>query len=101
MWQGRQENPVQDAIYTRAENLNKVIDRLIDQAAAASSGAPGYLLAGIVLFIVFRAVQGFYANLRYEQQYLAWRAEPQTTLSGFHWSWAGFWRIAFGWRSFP
>ena len=68
-----------DAIYTRAENLNKVIDRLIDQAAAASSGALGYLLAGIVLFIVFRAVQGYYANLRYEQQYLAWRAEPQTT----------------------
>ena len=79
-----------DAIYTRAENLNKVIDRLIDEAASASSGAPGYLLAGIVLFIVFRAVQGFYANLRYEQQYLAWRAEPQTTPSGFHWSWAGF-----------
>ena len=79
-----------DAIYTRAENLNKVIDRLIDQAAAASSGALGYLLAGIVLFIVFRAVQGYYANLRYEQQYLAWRAEPQTTPSGFHWSWAGF-----------
>ncbi len=79
-----------DAIYTRAENLKKVIDRLTEEAAAASAGALGYLLAGIALFVVFRVIQGFYANRRYEQQYLVWRAEPQTTQSGFHWLWAGF-----------
>lgn len=79
-----------EAIYTRAENLQKVIDRLIDEAASASAGALKFLLAGLVLFVVFRAVQGFYANIRYEKQYLVWRAEPQTTLSGFSWLWAGF-----------
>ena len=78
------------AIFTRAENLKKVIDRLIDEADAAASGAVGFLVTGILLLIVLRIVQGFYANLRYEKQYLTWRAEPETTPSGFNWTWAGF-----------
>lgn len=77
------------AILTRADNLQKVIDRLQDEAAAAASGAAGYLITGIILFALFRIVQGFYANIRYEKQYLTWRAEPQT-LSGFNWTWGIF-----------
>ena len=78
-----------DQIFARAENLKKVADRLIEEAAAASAGATGFLIIGIILLIVLRVVQGFYANIRYEKQYLTWRAEPQT-LSGFNWYWGGF-----------
>ena len=78
-----------DAIFTRAENLKKVIDRLTDEAAAASAGALKFLVIGIILLIILRIVQGFYANIRYEKQYLTWRAEPET-LSGFNWAWGGF-----------
>ena len=78
-----------EAIFTRAENLKKVADRLIEEAAAASSGATTFLIVGIILLAILRITQGYYANIRYEKQYLTWRAEPQT-LSGFNWSWAGF-----------
>ena len=78
-----------EAIFTRAENLKKVADRLIEEAAAASSGATTFLIVGIILLAILRIAQGYYANIRYEKQYLTWRAEPQT-LSGFNWSWAGF-----------
>ena len=77
------------AIFTRAENLQKVIDRLTEEATAAAAGASGYLVAGIILFVLFRVVQGFYANIRYEKQYLTWRAEPDTP-SGFNWIWGIF-----------
>ena len=70
-----------DAIFTRAENLKKVIDRLTEEAEAAASGAFSYLITGLVLLAVLRVAQGFYANLTYEKHYLQWRAEPQT-LSG-------------------
>ena len=78
-----------DAIFTRGDNLKKVAERLLEEASAATADAIGYLIFGIVLMLLFRIFQGFYANLRYEKQYLTWRAEPQTP-SGFKLSWAGF-----------
>ncbi|MEJ2178796.1 MAG: ABC transporter permease subunit, partial [Gammaproteobacteria bacterium] len=71
----------------RAENLQKVIDRLGEEATLAESGATQFLIIGIILFVVLRLFQGFYANIRYEKQYLTWRAEP-TTPSGLNWNWA-------------
>ena len=76
------------AILKRADNLQKVIDRLGEEAAAAASGAATFLVVGIIVFILLRVFQGFYANLRYEKQYLTWRAEPDTTPSGLNWNWA-------------
>jgi len=73
-------------ILTRAENLQKVIDRLGEEATQAASGAANFLITGIVLFILLRIFQGFYANIRYEKQYLTWRAEPSTP-SGLNWKW--------------
>ncbi|MYJ71232.1 MAG: ABC transporter permease subunit, partial [Rhodospirillaceae bacterium] len=47
------------------------------------------LLVGLALLIALRAVQGFYANMRYEKQYLSWRANPDRTAAGISWMRAG------------
>ena len=36
-----------------------------------------------------RLIQGFYANMRYEKQYLRWRANPARTAAGVSWMRAG------------
>ncbi len=77
------------SILARADNLQKVVERLSAEAIEAASGASQYLVTGIVLFVLFRVFQGFYANMRYEKQYLTWRAEPRTP-SGFHHKWTAF-----------
>lgn len=74
----------------RSDSLQKIIDRTAAEAAEAADGAFTYLIVGIVMLIFLRVVQGYYANLRYEQQYDTWRAEPDKTPSGFNWVWAGF-----------
>ncbi|MFT5218696.1 MAG: glycine betaine/proline transport system permease protein [Planctomycetota bacterium] len=74
----------------RSENLQKVADRLAEEAVAAADGATTYLIVGIVFFIALRLFQGFYANLRYENQYLTWRAEHDNTTVGLSWVRAGF-----------
>ena len=75
---------------TRAENLQKVADRLTEEANAAAEGAVTYLVVGIVFFVALRIFQGFYANLRYEQQYLTWRAEHDSSTVGLNWGRAAF-----------
>ena len=79
-----------DSLITRADNLKKVTERLMEEAAAASSGALTFLIVGLLMFAGLRLFQGYYANMRYEKQYLTWRAEPGTTPSGFNWVWTGF-----------
>ncbi|MEM7564602.1 MAG: proline/glycine betaine ABC transporter permease [Pseudomonadota bacterium] len=74
----------------RAENLQKVADRLAAEAAAAADGATLFLIFGVIFFVALRIFQGFYANLRYEQQYLTWRAEHDATTVGLNWMRAGF-----------
>ena len=69
----------------RAENLEKIASRVAEEAALAAQGATSILLIGIVLFIALRLIQGFYANVRYEKQYLHWRADPSRTAAGASW----------------
>ena len=70
----------------RAENLQKVADRLTEEAAIAAQGATTFLIIGIVFFIALRLFQGFYANIRYEEQYLTWRADHDSTPTGLDWT---------------
>ena len=65
----------------RAENLEKVAVRVAEEAALAAQGALAILIVGVGLLVALRLVQGFYANMRYERQYLAWRADPEGTAS--------------------
>ena len=74
----------------RAENLQKLVDRLTEEAVAASSGSFGFLIVGIVLFVLLRVVQGFYGNMRYERQYTTWRAEPKKVATMLSWRRAFF-----------
>ena len=73
-----------------AGNLKKAMDRVVNEAAELSAGAMDYVLAGLAILVLVKVVQGFYANVRYEQQYLNWRAEPEDTPSGFSRRWIGF-----------
>ena len=70
-----------------AGNLKNAAARVTEEAAALSAEATGILITGLILIVVLKIIQGFNANLSYEKQYLAWRAQPQSTPSGFHWSW--------------
>ena len=74
-----------DAFLKRAENLDKVAERVAEEAALAAQGAATILLVGVALLIGLRLIQGFYANVRYERQYLSWRADPTGTASGLSW----------------
>ena len=75
---------------TRAENLQKVVDRLTGEMEAAAQGALGFLIVGLVVFFALRAIQGFYGNMRYEHQYMVWRAEPEKVSEGLSWGRAAF-----------
>ena len=61
-----------------AGNLKKVAAQAQEAAAAASSEAMGILLTGLALLIIVKVIEGFYANIAYEKQYLRWRAVPST-----------------------
>ncbi len=76
-------------LITTAGNLKRTAERVMVEAQEAAAGATKLIIIGLVIFIVLRIFQGFYANLRYEKQYLTWRAEPNTP-SGFSWIWVGF-----------
>ena len=78
-----------DSYLKRAENLEKIASRVAEEAALAAQGAVTILLVGLALLIGLRLIQGFYANVRYEQQYLSWRADPAGTASGLSWIRAG------------
>ncbi len=71
---------------TRAENLQKVADRLQAEATAAAQEAILFLIIGLVVLIALRVLQGFYANMRYEKQYLQWRAEPEKIVTDLSWN---------------
>ena len=73
----------------RAGNLKKIAGNVAEEAALAAQGATTILLVGLVLLVGLRLIQGFYANLRYEKQYLRWRANPSRTAAGVSWLRAG------------
>ena len=60
-----------------AENLKKVASKVQEAAEAAASEGLSILITGIVLLLVIKLIEGFYANLIYERQYLRWRANPK------------------------
>ena len=59
-----------------AGNLQRVADKAKEQADLAANEATTILLVGIGLLILFKIIEGFYANISYEKQYLKWRANP-------------------------
>ena len=82
-------DPDAASFLNRAENLKKIAGRVAEEAALAAQGATAILLVGLALLIGLRVVQGFYANMRYEKQYLNWRATPEGTAAGLRWTRAG------------
>lgn len=57
-----------------ADNLKKVAVSAKEQADFAATEGTTILLTGIGVFILIKIIEGFYANISYEKQYLKWRA---------------------------
>ena len=67
-----------------AGNLKRVAAQAKEQAEVAATEATTILLVGLALLVLVKVVEGFYANVAYEKQYLKWRAVPETN-SGLSW----------------
>ncbi len=67
---------------TLAANMTKAAERSQQAADAANADAFSILITGLVLLVVFKLVQGFYANVVYEKQYSRWRISPDEVESG-------------------
>ncbi len=65
-----------------AENIQKAADSSFEKAAAAQSESLGIMLIGLAMLLVFKLVQGLYADRIYEKQYSRWRIDPDSTESG-------------------
>ena len=65
-----------------AENMQRAIDRNLEQAQLAQAEATGIMITGLILLVVLKLVQGLYADKVYERQYSRWRTEPENTESG-------------------
>ena len=65
-----------------AENIEKAANNTLEQANAAQAEASGILLTGLALLLIFKLIQGLYANVVYEKQYSRWRIDPVKTESG-------------------
>ena len=59
-----------------AENLKKVAVSVKEQAAEAATEGTTILITALVLLVLVKVLEGFYANIAYEKQYLKWRANP-------------------------
>lgn len=64
------------------ENMTSAAERSMAEAQALNDGKIYVLLTGLVLFVLVKLVQGFYANKVYERQYSKWRIDPEGTESG-------------------
>ncbi len=63
-----------DAKLKIANNLKGAADKALEAANAASSEATGILITGVILVVLIKLAEGYYANYAYESQYLRWRA---------------------------
>ena len=72
-----------------AANLQAAADNALVAAEAAAAQASGILLSGLVLMGAIKLLEGFYANIAYERQYLAWRSNPKVQ-TGVNWQ-SAFW----------
>ncbi|MEX0347276.1 MAG: ABC transporter permease [Rhizobiaceae bacterium] len=80
--QAREAGEDPERFETLAANMTKAAERSQQAADAANAEALSILLIGIALLIVFKLVQGFYANVVYEKQYSRWRITPDEVESG-------------------
>ncbi len=60
-----------------ANNLRNAADKALEAANAASGGATAILVIGLLVFVLIKLAEGFYANYAYEAQYLSWRAKQK------------------------
>ena len=67
---------------TLAANMTKAAERSQQAADAANAEALTILITGLIVLLVIKLVQGFYANSVYEKQYSRWRISPETTEFG-------------------
>jgi glycine betaine/proline transport system permease protein len=67
---------------TLAANLSRAAENSQAAAEAANAEAVGILLMGLGLLLVFKLIQGLYANSAYEKQYSRWRIDPSRVESG-------------------
>ena len=65
-----------DAKLKIADNLKRVAESVKEQAAEAATEGTTILITGLVLLVLVKLLEGFYANIAYEKQYLKWRANP-------------------------
>ena len=65
-----------------ADNLKRVAETAREQAELAGGEATRILLVGLALLVAIKALEGLYANIAYEKQYLRWRATPASVPSG-------------------
>ena len=65
-----------------ADNLKRVAEGAKEQAELAGQEATTILVTGLILLLVIKLLEGFYANVAYEKQYLRWRAMPAQVPSG-------------------
>lgn len=59
-----------------AENLSRVAAETLESAKLAAGEATWLLSMGLVLMLTIKLVEGVYANITYEKQYLRWRVNP-------------------------
>ncbi len=65
-----------------AENIGNAAEKSEALGQAASSEALGILIGGLVLLVLFKALQGLYANSVYEKQFSRWRIDRKAVESG-------------------
>jgi glycine betaine/proline transport system permease protein len=65
-----------------ADNMQRAIDSNMEKVELAQAEATGIMVTGLVMLLIFKLVQGLYANSVYEKQYSRWRIDPETTESG-------------------
>lgn len=65
-----------------ADNLSRVAESAQEQAAQAGAEATSIFLTGLALLVAVKLLEGLYANIAYEKQYLTWRAKPASVASG-------------------
>ncbi|MBT8474862.1 MAG: proline/glycine betaine ABC transporter permease, partial [Alphaproteobacteria bacterium] len=65
-----------------AENMQRAIDTNMERVEQAQAEATGIMITGLIMLLIFKLIQGVYANNVYEKQYSRWRIDPETTESG-------------------
>ncbi|MEM7496481.1 MAG: ABC transporter permease subunit [Pseudomonadota bacterium] len=68
---------------TLAGNITRAAENSEAQAAALGAQATSILLTGLGLMLLFKVMQGLWANISYEKQYSRWRIDHKDVPSGF------------------